>query len=279
MSITNLELVSEAGEVSHATEAVTCQSIASYCRQSDCSADSLTHHEFNQFIWVSRGGGRACIDGSVRGFGANTAIFVPSLTMHGMSFSPRTQGWVASAGSARDLPLPDQPFVRSVSDLREQKRVVAHFDALNDELAAGDSEHKFALQYEIGLLSVWYRRQENRDAGKAGTRSPARRRLMRKFLQLMEERYRTQDTVNDYATNLAVTPTHLTRICRQTTGKPASTLIQERVLQEARKSLTETDRRVSEIAAQLGYSNPAYFSRQFTERVGKSPTEYRRLMR
>lgn len=281
MSITDFELVSETREASRTPKSeksndIKCDSVALCSRKNGWSFDVSTHSNSHLYIWVTRGGGRANIDGTARGFGANTAMFVPSLTMYGFSFSPGTQGWIASIGSACDIPLPQHPILRTVSNLNEQVKLVGHFDALNDELRRDDPECASALLYQAAILSIWYRRFDAADQGATLSPGAARRKLMRKFLQLMEERYCTPDTVNDYATNLDVTSTHLTRICRQTTGKPASTLIQERVLQEARKSLTNTDQRVSEIAEKLGYSNPAYFTRQFTERVGETPTEFRR---
>ncbi len=276
MSINTLELVSEAAEVSPASVDIKCESIALRGRQRDWTVDMLLHSSSHQFIWVARGGGRVNIDGTVRGFGANTAVFIPGLTVHAFSFSHGTQGWIVSVGPDRDVPVPPRPILKPVAGISDQKKVLSLIDGLTEELKQDDAECVSALPFQIGLLSIWYKRLDHSDQDSAFTRDTARRRLMRKFLQLMEERYSTQDTVNDYATNLEVTPTHLTRICRQTTGKPASTLIQDRVLLEARKSLTNTDRRISEIAEQLGYSNPAYFTRQFTDRVGESPSEFRK---
>ncbi len=46
---------------------------------------------------------------------------------------------------------------------------------------------------------------------------------------------------------------------------------------EAQTLLLETDRRISYIAAETGYSSAGYFSTQFLKRVGKTPFEYRAL--
>ena len=104
----------------------------------------------------------------------------------------------------------------------------------------------------------------------------ARRRLMRKFIVRLEDRYGTPDTVKDYAGALDVTTTHLTRVCRETTGKPATKLIQDRTMLEARRSLANTKLKVSEISNELGFQTPAYFTRVFTASTGKCPRTFRK---
>jgi len=43
--------------------------------------------------------------------------------------------------------------------------------------------------------------------------------------------------------------------------------------------LTEPNLNIQEIAYALGYENPLYFSKQFRSRLGKSPSEYRKVLR
>ncbi len=82
-------------------------------------------------------------------------------------------------------------------------------------------------------------------------------------------------SVSDYADQLAVTPNHLNRCVRDTTGRTASDLITEMLLLEAKVRLRQTTLSVSEIAAQLGFEDGSYFSRVFRKRVGIPPLDYR----
>ncbi|MBL6430691.1 MAG: helix-turn-helix domain-containing protein [Alphaproteobacteria bacterium] len=74
---------------------------------------------------------------------------------------------------------------------------------------------------------------------------------------------------------LAVTAPHLSRVCRQARGRSASALIRDRQMLEARRLLAYTQIRVAEIAYELGYSDPAYFSRVFAAHTGLSPRAFR----
>ena len=73
-----------------------------------------------------------------------------------------------------------------------------------------------------------------------------------------------------------MTPTHLSRVCRQACGRPASSLLQDRVLFEARRLLAETRMPVNEVSRSLGFTSAAYFTRAFQHRTGKTPTAFRK---
>jgi AraC family transcriptional activator of pobA len=81
--------------------------------------------------------------------------------------------------------------------------------------------------------------------------------------------------VRAYAGTLGVTPDHLSRSCRAITGLGALDLLHERLLLEARRLLAYSPAAVGDIAHQLGFDDPGYFSRLFTKRAGQSPSAYR----
>ena len=60
----------------------------------------------------------------------------------------------------------------------------------------------------------------------------------------------------DYARALAVSATHLSRITRAATGRPASALIDERIMREARRYLVYTNQPVASITYALGFKRP-----------------------
>jgi AraC family transcriptional activator of pobA len=82
--------------------------------------------------------------------------------------------------------------------------------------------------------------------------------------------------VSDFARELGVTSTHLTRVCNKTCGSSASDLLHDRVIFEARKLLTETRMPVSQVAQALGFTSAAYFTRAFQHRTGKTPSAFRK---
>ena len=112
----------------------------------------------------------------------------------------------------------------------------------------------------------------------AGGRMPdgmAKSDLFQRFEALLEQHFLQHWTVSDYAAALQVTPTHLSRLTRSSTGHAASHLILERVIREARRNLVYTNLPISTIAYALGFNDPAYFSRLFSAATGLSPRSFR----
>jgi AraC-like DNA-binding protein len=80
------------------------------------------------------------------------------------------------------------------------------------------------------------------------------------------------------ASQLALSPKYLSDLLKQETGKTALELIHLHVISEAKNMLVSGEQNVSEIAYQLGFENPPYFSRLFKKEVGLSPKEFKKSL-
>ena len=102
--------------------------------------------------------------------------------------------------------------------------------------------------------------------------------LFKEFQSRIEEKYRENLTVSDYASHLNITQHHLNHVVKQVTGKTATEVIRARSILEARRFLTFTDHTVSQIAAELGWYDSSYFTRLFRKETGMTPVEFRARM-
>ena len=230
----------------------------------------------HQLIWITRGGGRAFIDSTQQGFGSNIAMFIPSETLFHLELSAGTIGWQVSVPDKLRIPLPAKPILTQVLKPLNQRQLSNAFSAVQEEFMNKADMRGTALIYSVGLLAVLFNRIDTSKNRKDLETDNAKRRLMRRFVSRLNARYASHDTVRDYAESLGVTPTHLTRVCRETAGKPATRFIREKTMEEARYLLKETDAKINRIAADLGFSSPAYFTRVFTETFGHSPKSFRK---
>jgi AraC family transcriptional regulator, transcriptional activator of pobA len=82
-------------------------------------------------------------------------------------------------------------------------------------------------------------------------------------------------TVNSMAFQLHLSPKYLSDLLKQETGKTALELIHLYVISEAKNMLVGGEQSISEIAYQLGFENPPYFSRLFKKGVGVTPKEFK----
>ena len=95
-------------------------------------------------------------------------------------------------------------------------------------------------------------------------------------LAAMRADIRRRWTISDLVALTGVSQAQLFRLFRDKTGtSPMDYLRRERIT-VAKRQLTGTPASVSEVADSVGYSDPYYFSRDFTRVVGSSPRKFRR---
>ncbi|MEU5692856.1 helix-turn-helix domain-containing protein [Actinosynnema sp. NPDC020468] len=83
-------------------------------------------------------------------------------------------------------------------------------------------------------------------------------------------------SVRAYAERIGVTPGHLTDAVKSATGRTPSQLVREARAREAKRLLVRTALSVRQVAARVGFGDPAYFCRFFRRETGVSPGHFRR---
>jgi AraC family transcriptional activator of pobA len=82
-----------------------------------------------------------------------------------------------------------------------------------------------------------------------------------------------------FAKKLHVTTAHLNDCIKSTTGFPLTYWLQQTLVLEAKRQLYYTDKSIQQIAYDLDFSDPAYFSRLFHKVSGQTPLTFRRKFR
>jgi len=223
-------------------------------------------------LWFTRGQGRITVAGLTRGYGGHNAVFIPAGTMHGFEAGPGVLGSAVFFGRTPAHPLPARPLHLRLRDAARQAEFTALLDSLRAETESSRPGRERAAALYLGLIGVWLERNAAQaDAAPAD----AARRLAQRFTDLIEAEFRTGAGVAAFAERLGVTPTHLTRVCRQTCGRSALGLLHDRRLFEARRLLHDTRLPVKDVASSLGFTSAAYFTRAFQHATGQTPSDFR----
>ncbi|WP_415183227.1 AraC family transcriptional regulator [Phaeovulum sp.] len=226
-------------------------------------------------LWFTRGQGRLTLGGVTRGYGAHNAVFIPAGVMHGFEVGQQTHGQAIFFGRGSDVTLPDTAQHLRIREAAPQAELYGIIENIQRELDSTRPGADRAARHHLGLLGVWLERQVA--LAEAEVKRPtAAKRLVARYTALLERDFRSGDGVAEYAAKLGVTPTHLTRVCRESCARPASGLLQDRRLYEARRLLSETREPVKTISQSLGFTSPAYFTRSFHAQTGKTPSAFRR---
>ncbi len=98
---------------------------------------------------------------------------------------------------------------------------------------------------------------------------------IRKFNYLVDIHYKTKRKVSDYAEMLFKSPKTLSNLFSIYNQRSPQQIILERLTLEAKRLIHFTDKQNQEIAFDLGFNDPAHFSRFFKKMTKKTPSEYR----
>ncbi len=101
--------------------------------------------------------------------------------------------------------------------------------------------------------------------------------VVRKFNVLVDTHYKTKRKVSEYADLLFKSPKTLSNLFSIYNQKTPQQIILERVALEAKRLINFTDKQNQEIAYELGFNDPAHFSRFFKKMTNFSPSQYREM--
>lgn len=126
------------------------------------------------------------------------------------------------------------------------------------------------LQAVVGVFAGAY--AQSPPPGAAVARS---KELTYQFRRLLGQHLPTLKTPSAYAQQLHVSTNHLNAVLQKETGFSVSYWLTQALLLEAKRLLVYSTLDVKEIAATLGYTDYAYFSRFFKKQAGVSPRAFR----
>ena len=99
--------------------------------------------------------------------------------------------------------------------------------------------------------------------------------LVRQFNLLVDKHYKQQHQIQFYAGLLKKSPKTISNFFKQYNYKTPSLIIHDRIIAEAKRLFYYTDKSGKEISYELGFSDPAHFSRFFKKATKQSPSDFR----
>ncbi|WP_030452541.1 AraC family transcriptional regulator [Herbidospora cretacea] len=224
------------------------------------------------FILCAGGLGWAAVEGVTYRIGSNAALVIPRGVPHAYGASaeaPWTIWWCHLRGT--DLPElleeigagPSRPVV----SIRRLDRAVALLDEIvtimerdhSPAALTGAAGAAWKLLTQIVLDRVM----------------PVPGDPLQRAMAYLAERLDTTVRVAELAALVGVSPSHLSALFRRATGGGVLAHHTALRMAQARNLLDTTDATVGDIAREVGYTDPFYFSRHFRRLHEASPTEYR----
>lgn len=155
-------------------------------------------------------------------------------------------------------------------------------DKLENELSENIDLHSQTLiTSNIELLLNYCARYYDRQFI---TRKKVNTNLLRKFETILnsyfnsnDQQYKKLPSVKYFAELLFLSPNYLSDLLKKETGKTAQEYLHYYLIEEAKNNLLNTNDPINEIAFNLGFEYPQYFSKLFKSKTGMTPLAYRNM--
>lgn len=160
--------------------------------------------------------------------------------------------------------------------LQEEQEIVLLYENLIAKYEDKNTSQDVLLAYVnliLNLVESFYKRQFATEIEKTNY-------IVREFQQLLKESYNDGfadwPTVQCFADKMNLSPNYLGDIIKTHTHKSAIEHIHEFVTEKAKQMIVERQLTNTEIAFQLGFNYPNYFSKFFKKHTQLSPSQYRK---
>lgn len=270
--------------------------LAQYIEQHGVNASHPHIHSFYQIIWFQKGNGRHFVDFKEYEVTDNSIFFIAKDQVHYFDENRSYDGIL--------IHFNDQFFVRGSSELEfflkcnlfnnryqvpscclgsnTSEMLYEYLSLIRVELLRVD-EDRFGSEellraYLVAFL-IQIQRRKNAFEKANGTLSyqvDDKKQQLMKFLNLVDEHYKSGTTVAEYAQKMYVSTRTLSDLTNHLLGKTPSTIVQERVILEAQRLLLHSELNVSQVALRLGFGDHSYFVKYFKKHTKISPTEFRK---
>lgn len=223
-------------------------------------------------IVCAAGTGWARLGQTLHRVGARTALVIPERVPHAYGagdHQPWTIWWCHLAGTdvAELVSFMGVSAARPTVPVRAVERAVALLDELLSSLERDQSPPRM-----VAASGAAWKLLTQISADRA---MPAPGDPLQRAMNYLAERLDGSVPVPELARLVGVSPSHLTTMFRKATGSGVLAHHIALKMAYARQLLDQSHASISEIAREVGYHDPFYFSRHFRRHHGMSPTEYR----
>lgn len=169
---------------------------------------------------------------------------------------------------------PQKMFIRLTE--ADQERVIMTLQLFKDEFETRNPFQGEMMQVLLkGLIILVTRLAKDQYINEAELPGD-KLDLIRKYNFLVEAHYKEQHQVSFYAQQLFKSPKTLSNLFALYNHKTPLQIIQERLIQEAKRLFFYTDKTAKEIAYELGFEDAGHFGKFFKRLSGQSVTEIRK---
>lgn len=162
-------------------------------------------------------------------------------------------------------------------DEKEQQKYNTLHEIFIDELETKDNIQAEMLRMLMGRFIIKSTRLLKAKEGIIETPKSSKVDLLRAFNVLVEQHFKEEHSVSFYAVKLFKSPKTLSNNFAKLNRSPLQ-IIHQRIVLEAKRLLTYTDKSAKEIAYEIGFDDASHLSRLFKKYTSQSPSEFKKTL-
>ena len=182
---------------------------------------------------------------------------------------PFAQGQTPSAfnGQVRDFQIH-----ACEEDIATAKHIL---DTIWQIVHATDDYHRPTVTALVAAQVHHYDYLFHQQANQLASKRSREQTIFDRFLQLVTQHCTEHHQIGFYAEHMCLTERYLSTVIRQTSGTTAKDWIDRALITHIQIELRHTDKPVAQIANEMHFANPSFFSKYFRRLTGMTPGEYR----
>lgn len=253
---------------------------------------TLPHrHSFYEILYIVGGKGRHFIDFKPYSLTRNTLYFISPGQVHFWQLESPPEGYaILFTEDFYLLSYSKKSIIHELSyfngidispELQLKIEQVTSVKSIIQSMEAEYHDHNYGrlqiLQAYLQILLIQVQRVYNM----VNTQycSSQESSMVRRFKQLVSERFDKEKSLKAYADWLNVSVGHLSNIVKTITGHSPGKIIRQEIILNAKRLLSHTNMTVAEIAYNLNFEDPSYFGRFFKRETKMSPIQFQRKIR
>ncbi len=250
-------------------------------------------HDWHEIIYVYSGNGKMLVNHSFYEMKAGDLFLIPGNTVHRAfpdEHAPVTStALFFSPALIQPMEWGEQGMLlRSLETARRQKlykfevpeagrsTIAALLESIQDEMAHQMIHYQTAVRIRICDLLLTLDRIYMPETSALGDALvvPV---WMRETLHYIDSNIADRGlTLSVLSKRAAITPSHFSRVFKQTTGMNVTDYVAVKRIMLAKELLVRTDDSISEICERCGMESESYFYRKFRQITGMTPRAYKR---
>jgi AraC family transcriptional activator of pobA len=234
-------------------------------------------------VWCSSGSLTMLVDGNEFELGANSVITITSGQIHYIKKAVVAKGFVLEftydffCKDDKDIELifHNSLFchfaMNEVIPLSKSDLVATALVEIEKELKQMPYQYLISIHSRIELILVEINRAKIKQGGEIYKPDA----LFLKFLETIRASFKKNPGARQIASSLGTTESELNELSRLHTGRTAQNVIHGLVASEAKRLFMYEKLSVKEVAYELGFNDPFYFSNFFKKQTKQSPKMYK----